>query len=154
MKRLLCLLLLLFGLAGCKSQTVWETVTDSVVEAGKFTPAEMQLEDGELLMQDGEHTLYACGANWAYAEIYPCGDLNAVCRSITGRELEAVTCMGGEDCQYLGWAAADEEGISVYRCCLRSDGRYYYALTACLPENQAGELSTVMAELESSLFFS
>ena len=151
MKKLLALVLLIFLLAGCGSETVYETIAD--IPEPQEQPRMLQTvvkipEEAAATVMTGENgaKLYMCQDYYIILQTLPAGDMDAVFRELTGYGADSLQVIQskfqGLDRYRLAWSSATDSGDQVGQACVFSDGNYCYALTAMAPEDKAGQLVT------------
>lgn len=147
-------------LTGCAAQPVYETIGDVWAnEVSTGQPARLEFgvpEDVELAVMesDGSSKCYQIG-NWMlWTEVRPGGDLQATLAALTGLDAPEVIShpLGAYDCAQTAWAVSDEEGDTVLRAAVISDGEYHYCLTLRAPQQEARQAGTLFAQVLGNVY--
>lgn len=146
--KILCIILMMFCLAGCAKPT-YETIADVPVVAQ--IPAKQQMilnlpsEAAEPVMSDETAgKVYECDGYTLWVQTMDSGDLNKTIQTLTGLSPDCLEILSSErngvrryDCVF---ATTGEDGLQVGRVCVLDDGNYHYAVSAFAPENTAGQV--------------
>lgn len=136
MKKILCMFIAVFLLAGCSAQT-FEKVEDMNDVQAMVTPATLLMdlpeEAAAPAMQGSSGTLYFCGDYDIMVEVMPSGNLNSTLQTLTGfgrdelKLIQTIRC--GVDCYEGVWSAAGEAGDHVGRVLILDDGSFHYCIS-------------------------
>lgn len=157
LKIVVSIFLILGLLTGCGAP-VYETLGD-VAHVGQSQEPTRQIlltlpPDAKLLTFSGEDRLYLCDGYTLTLQTFPAGDLAATARQLSGREMNALTCIesvcGDHDRRDLSWTTMADEGQMVCRGAILDDGNFHYCLSVMANAEDAAELQ----EAWSRLFFS
>ena len=136
MKRICACLLILLLLTGCKSNTVFETVSDDV-QYVLAQPGQIKLqlppEAAVTTVSDGMgNRIYLCDGYSVAVQTFSAGDLEETLRSVTGFSRDALTLLqtkqGTLDRYECAWSCVGEQE-QVGRAVILSDGLYHYAVS-------------------------
>ena len=156
MRWFLCLVL--FFLAGCGGEGVYETVQD-VYAPQVETPQKLSLslpEEASVTTVSGSMgTLYLCDGYTIAVETLSGGDLGATVKAITGFSLDRLTLMqreqNGISVYRCVWTSAGENGDQVARCLILDDGKFHYAVTVMADATEASALENTWQDLFASV---
>ena len=147
MKKICCLLLVMFLLSGCQAEPTFETIQDVYAGETLSEPRDVVLdlpEDATVIHSD-QGKLYLCDGYDITVEIFAAGDLNRTVQTLTGFASDALTVLhtAVSDTQRYEcvWSAAGEGGDMVGRAVVLDDGAYHYCVTVMASSEQAGKLS-------------
>jgi len=151
MRKLAVLIMAVVILSGCAGTEVFETVTDSQLEAEAVEPAEIRLdlpEESVLPAMESENgKLYLCGDYDVLVQTLPAGDLDATIRTVSGYGREDLTLVHtqdeGVDRYEFVWTMAGELGQQIGRATILDDGRYHYVVSASIDASRIEEYQEV-----------
>ncbi len=149
MKILVCTIVLVALLSGCRAEETFETVAD--------VPNEPVLAPlGQICLQLPDHAgtpvinkedggkLYLCDGYVLTCQTLEGGDLEATVRDLSGFQAEDLTIWTTRSDQLRRhewvWSAIGEEGDQLCRAVVLDDGSYHYCLTAMAKADAAGKL--------------
>ena len=137
MKKWLCLLVMMFLLAGCGAQQTYETIADEEVESVMAAPRQILVDlPGDVLAPvlktEGEQ-VYLCQDYEIIIETRSAGDLRATVEALSGFSLDEVTMITSAqetgDRHEFVWACVGEAGDRIGRAVILDDGNYHYCMS-------------------------
>ena len=156
MKKLLSVCMLVFLLAGCKTQETFETVQDAIPVEPVAMPMQFfaALPDGAAtptFQDDNGGELYVCQDYTISKQILESGDLEKTVRTLTGKGTQDLQILKTkqEDCDRYDfvWTSAGEDGLQLGRACILDDGNFHYALTVMAQEEASGDLREPLQDM-------
>ena len=156
MKILLIFVLLLYSMAGCGTQVVYETIGNSCEEPQPVAqPCELQLRlpEGTVMeTMDADGSGYYTLGQWEiWTRVLPGGDLHQTLQTIAPVDPDGLTLIkreiNGYECVETTWSAAGEEGESVVRAGVIQDGGYHYCICLCVPQSDAREAEELFGQI-------
>lgn len=157
--RKLTVLFLVFCLAGCSAQPVFETLADvpQAVPVGKAAQIYVELpeEAAQAVMEnENAETLYFCDGYTVCLQTLSGGDIQESIKTLTGYDMPNLTVMetaSGSGNRYeCVWSSAGEGADQVGRLCLLDAGDWHYCLTLMAAEDAAGDLTAVWQQIVDS----
>lgn len=158
MKKFLFLVLAALFLTGCDAESVYETVSDEMVQpvAAMMQQTALQLpEDAAVaVMQNDQGTIYFCDDYTLALQTLQSGDLDATIRQTTGYSKDSLQLMKTQPGDYIRydcvWTSAGEGEEQVNRAAILDDGCYHYVLTCMTLSSQAEQLQAQWQDIFTS----
>ena len=159
MKRVLIVCMMVFLLAGCKTQETFETVEDAIPVEPVASPMQFfaVLPDATAtptFQDDHGGELYVCQDYTISKQILESGDLEKTVRTLTGQGTQDLQIIetNQEGCERYDfvWTAAGEDGLQLGRACILDDGNYHYTLSTMVREETADNFRETLQEMFQS----
>ncbi len=159
MKKVILVMLLCLGLAGCGTPADLETVSDiylPVTAVAGTVQVALPDEAAMTVMGQGDgNRMYFCDGYTLSIHILASGDLAGTLQEMTGFHPDRLTVMKtreyGFRCCECVWTSAGEGGDQVGRLMLLDDGNFHYVVSVMAPAEQAGALADTWDKVFASV---